>query len=67
MDYQIRTDKIREKIIKSKLDGFLIVGENNIRYLSGFFGKGSGSWVLLTKNQQYLLADSRFTEQANEQ
>ncbi|MGB3346756.1 MAG: Xaa-Pro peptidase family protein [Candidatus Humimicrobiia bacterium] len=67
MDYQIRTDKIREKIIKSKLDGFLIVGENNIRYLSGFFGKGSGSWVLLTKNQQYLLTDSRFTEQANEQ
>ena len=67
MDYQIRTDEIREKIIKNKLDGFLILNENNARYLSGFFGESSGSWVILTKDDQYLLTDSRFTEQADKQ
>jgi len=67
MDYEFRTNVIREKIVESELDGFLIARENNIRYLSGFFGKGSGSWVLLTQDNQYLLTDSRFTEQADKQ
>jgi Xaa-Pro aminopeptidase len=67
MDYQFRINIVREKIIKNNLDGFLITGENNVNYLSGFFGKGSGSWLLITKRQQYLLTDSRFTEQADKQ
>jgi len=67
MGYQFRINKVKEKVKKNNLDGFLITGENNVRYLSGFFGKGSGSWLLVTEGQQYLLTDSRFTEQANKQ
>lgn len=67
MNYEIRTDRIRDKIIKNKLDGFLISNEKNARYLSGFIGESSGSWVLLTQDDQYLLTDSRFTEQADKQ
>lgn len=67
MDYQFRINKVKEKVKKNNLDGFLITSENNVRYLSGFFGKGSGSWLIVTEGQQYLLTDSRFTEQANKQ
>jgi len=44
------------------LEAFLVTSLENIRYLSGF--TGSDATLLLTKDEKYLLTDSRYTTQA---
>lgn len=48
---------------EKEIDTFLITKPENIRYLSGFTGGLDGKLVV-TGNQQFLLTDSRFWEQA---
>lgn len=57
-----RLDIVRKKFFKIKVDGLLISNPSNIFYLSGFHG--SDSFCLITKNNQYILTDFRYTEEA---
>ncbi|MGB2782787.1 MAG: Xaa-Pro peptidase family protein [Atribacterota bacterium] len=56
----------RDKIEKENkgIDGFLVTNLQNMNYLSGFDGEG---FTLITKKDNYLLTDSRYTEQAEKE
>ncbi|WKD48137.1 M24 family metallopeptidase [Microbulbifer spongiae] len=49
------------------IDGMLITGMANIRYLSGFASDEQGVASLLVADRPYLITDYRFDEQAREQ
>jgi len=54
-----------KKILKSKgVQSFLITGDENVFYLTGFYGKDSGSLLLLTEDSLYLLVHFIYLEQA---
>ena len=57
-------DKLKEKLKKDKIDGFLITHEINIRYVTGF--TGSESVLLITADNDYLFTDFRYVEQAQQ-
>lgn len=61
-DYKSRLAKLRARITRRRLDGFLVVNRNNIYYLSGF--SGEDSWLLITLDRAFLVTDFRFREQA---
>ncbi|GAH73761.1 unnamed protein product [marine sediment metagenome] len=56
----------RDKIGKEnkEIGGFLVTNLKNLNYLSGFDGEG---FALITNNKNYLLTDSRYTEQAQKE
>lgn len=54
--------EIVDFLAENKLDAIFIEKDENCRYLSGF--TGSDSYLFLTKENLYLLTDSRYTEQA---
>ena len=63
--------KKRLKIFKNKIEkenkeieGFLVTNLKNLYYLTGFDGEGS---ALITTRNNYLLTDSRYTEQAEKE
>lgn len=63
--------KDRIKIFISKIEkenkeieGFLVTNPKNLNYLTGFDGEG---FALITKGENYLLTDSRYTEQAQKE
>ena len=61
-----RLTKFKENIFKKKgiIDGFLVSNLNNLYYLSGFDGEGL---ALITKEENLLFTDSRYTEQAEKE
>ena len=61
-DYQSRLKKLRLRMTRHRLDGFLVAGKKNIYYLSGFLG--DDSWLLVTSERALLITDFRFREQA---
>lgn len=54
---------IKDLIANDNLDGIIITDEYNMEYLSGF--KGRTGCLLYIFDKQYLLTDSRYTEQAS--
>ncbi|WP_343210052.1 Xaa-Pro peptidase family protein [Anaerolentibacter hominis] len=50
---------------KYEMDALLVSGEANMRYISGFSG-GTG-FLLLTEDGRYVLTDSRYTVQAEQE
>jgi Xaa-Pro aminopeptidase len=60
----IRTRKkdVLASFKKNNIDSLLVTKPANVSYLTGFCG--DDSWALITKNQTYLITDSRYTEQA---
>ena len=60
--YRTRIEHIRELIAQEKLDGLLVTDDHNRYYLSGF--SGSAGALLITPQEQLLLVDSRYWEQA---
>ncbi|WP_078084787.1 M24 family metallopeptidase [Microbulbifer mangrovi] len=63
-----RTDNARKSIHHHGLDGLLIASMPNIRYLSGFASDEQNvALLLVTREQQFLITDYRFGEQATEQ
>ncbi|NLO21567.1 MAG: aminopeptidase P family protein [Syntrophomonadaceae bacterium] len=60
---QQRLDNMRHKMEARGLDAMLISKGENLRYLSGFTA-GSDALLLLSHQDQYILTDSRYTEQA---
>jgi Xaa-Pro aminopeptidase len=59
---KIFRDKIEKENIK--IEGFLVTNLKNLYYLSDFEGEGI---ALITKDKNYLLTDSRYTEQAQKE
>ncbi len=56
--------KLKEKLKKDKVEGFLITNEVNIRYVTNF--TGSESILLITTDSDYLFTDFRYREQAQQ-
>lgn len=61
----MRVAKILEKMESEKIDGFMVTGDWNRRYLSGF--TGSNGVLLITKKEKQLITDYRYVEQAKQQ
>lgn len=61
----ISREGVRDFLKISGIDAAFIQKDENCRYLSGF--TGSESYLFLTKEESYLLTDSRYTEQAAEE
>lgn len=60
-----KSEKLREYLEKVELDGVFIHNPANIFYYSNF--KGTNGYLLMTKEQNYLLTDFRYIDQANQQ
>ena len=60
-----RFKKVFERFDELNVDAFLITATPNIRYVTGFTGEDA--FLLLMKDSPYLIVDSRFTTQANEE
>ncbi len=65
IDYHPRLEKLREAVKSRRLDGLLVAGKENIRYLSGF--TGNDAWALITPARAFLITDFRYREQAVEE
>lgn len=57
-------NKLKEKLKRDEVDGFLITNEINIHYLTNF--TGSESILLITPYSDYLFTDFRYVEQAQQ-
>nr|WP_307990404.1 Xaa-Pro peptidase family protein [uncultured Niameybacter sp.] len=60
-----RLNKLKTQFEALNIDGMLISNLTNVYYLSGF--KGSNGRLLITKENQYLITDFRYIEQATKQ
>lgn len=57
-----RVKQLREKLQEQGLSAMLVASPINRRYLTGF--TGSAGYVLITRNESYLLTDFRYMTQA---
>ncbi|MFO7929532.1 MAG: aminopeptidase P family N-terminal domain-containing protein, partial [Candidatus Humimicrobiaceae bacterium] len=62
--YSLRVEKLRQKFSANKLDCLLALKDENIYYLSGFYGKDSGSILLVGGQNIYLIVSFIYFEQA---
>lgn len=60
-----RIRAIRYQMRKKRINSLLVTKPANVTYITGFLG--DDSWVLFTGKAVYLLTDSRYTEQAENQ
>ncbi|WP_422660698.1 M24 family metallopeptidase [Paenibacillus sp. EC2-1] len=60
-----RVEQLRVKLQEQGLSAMLVASPINRRYLTGF--TGSAGYVLITRDQSYLLTDFRYMTQAPEQ
>ena len=58
----MRLSKLRQMMAQLDYQALLLTEPLNIRYLSGF--SGSSASLLITAQQQFLITDYRYTEQA---
>lgn len=63
MDERIR--QLRETFSSANIDGLLVTGGTNRRYMSGF--TGSAGMLLITEDEALLLTDFRYVEQVKQQ
>ena len=62
-EYQRRIREVRMQLRASNVQGLIVMGAENVRYLTGF--SGHESCVLVLPRNVVLITDSRYTEQAN--
>ncbi|HEW79588.1 MAG TPA: aminopeptidase P family protein [Phycisphaerales bacterium] len=60
-----RIKAVRRRLNKKKINCLILTKPANVTYTTGF--SGSDSWVAITPAGVYLLTDSRYTEQAQNQ
>jgi Xaa-Pro aminopeptidase len=56
-----RIRKLQNMMAATKLDGFIVSGPTNVRYLSGY--TGSNGMMLITRNSAWFYTDFRYKEQ----
>ena len=61
-EYGRRARAVRVRCKECGVDGLIVTGVENVRYLTGF--SGHDSWVLVLPRSVVLITDSRYTEQA---
>lgn len=59
-----RVVRFEDKLLQSDLDAFLVTGQNNIYYLTGFWG--TESTVLITRSRRLFMTDARYSLIAKE-
>ncbi|EHJ57251.1 hypothetical protein HMPREF9318_01962 [Streptococcus urinalis FB127-CNA-2] len=59
-----RVSRFEKKLSHSDLDAFLVTGQNNIYYLTGFWG--TESTVFISQNRRIFMTDARYTLIAKE-
>jgi Xaa-Pro aminopeptidase len=64
-NFKNRIKKVRAKLADVKIDALIVTNPSNVSYLSDFWG--GDSWLLLTKDSNTLITDSRYTLQAKKQ
>jgi len=57
-----RVRAVRKQMRRLGVDCLILTSTANVSYVTGFMGEDS--WAAVTRNQVYLLTDSRYTEQA---
>jgi Xaa-Pro aminopeptidase len=57
-----RVKRVRRRMRELSIDAMVVMGVENVSYLTGF--TGHDSWVLVLPRSVVLLTDSRYTEQA---
>jgi len=62
--YDLRIEKIFQHLKNHKISGFMVLKDENIYYLTGFYGKDSNSMLLFTGNDVHLLVSFIYAEQA---
>lgn len=62
MEIKRRVHQVRLRLAERKTDGLIVIGAENVQYLTGF--RGHDSWVLVLPKSVVLVTDSRYTEQA---
>ena len=62
--FRHRTDKLRSCLENKNTQNFIVLKDENIFYLTGFYGKDSDSILLLINNELYLLVNFIYLEQA---
>ena len=64
-NYNSRCAKLIRTFKSEGIEGLLVTGESNVRYLTGF--TGDSTWLYVSKTKTILISDSRYTTQiANE-
>jgi Xaa-Pro aminopeptidase len=64
-NYESRRNKVRRQFREAGIDGLIVSGLANVKYLTGF--TGDSSWLFLSRGRTVLLSDSRYeTQLANE-
>lgn len=64
--FKPRIEKIRQRLVKEKLDAVLISSVSNITYLSGFTNfseKEREAYIFIGQDFAYLISDARYTEE----
>ena len=62
IEYEPRRQRLLPALQQARVDGFLITGLPNIRYLAGF--TGSNATLLITRDRALLFTDPRYQTQA---
>lgn len=62
MSLNCRIKKLKQELVKNNIKAFLVTGQANIYYLSGFLD--SDAFILLTDNVNYLITDARYIHEA---
>lgn len=65
MDYTQRRGRVRKLFSKFGIDALLVTNFTNVTYLTGF--EGDDSYLLLTKSNEVLITDPRYTTQLEDE
>lgn len=60
-----RRANLRKRMRREKLPALLVTSEHNVSYLTGF--TGDASYLLIVGDQEFLISDSRYSEQLAEE
>lgn len=63
--FQSRINRLRDSFFSSNIDALIVENRYNVYYLSGF--SGTNGCLLIGKTRNFLITDSRYTEQAKNQ
>jgi len=61
-EFARRVTQVRKQLRQAQVDALIVIGVENVRYLTGF--RGHDSWALVLPRSVVLVTDSRYTEQA---
>lgn len=62
-----RIEKLRSIMKEKDIEGLLISSTENRTYFSNFVGDEEAGYLLVTQDKEFILTDSRYTEQAKQQ